>query len=58
MDKIDFFFSFLCRIIKVYYSIKNKMNQLPMDVVNIILEYQGYHVDRNKKYIWRLDMNS
>jgi hypothetical protein len=34
------------------------MNQLPMDVVNIILEYQGYHVDRNKKYICRLDMNS
>lgn len=27
------------------------MNYLPMDVVNIILEYQGYHVFRGGKYI-------
>lgn len=37
---------------------ETKMKQLPMDIVNIILEYQGYHSDRNYKYICKLDMNS
>jgi hypothetical protein len=32
----------------------NKMNTLPIDIVNIILEYQGYHIFRHGKYMKRL----
>ena len=31
-----------------------KMNHLPMDIVNNILEYQGYHVFRNGKFMCQI----
>ena len=31
--------------------------KLPMDTVNIILEYSGYHIFRNGKYMKRLSSN-
>ena len=33
------------------------MNTLPIDAVNIILEYQGYHTYRHGKYIKKIDNN-
>jgi hypothetical protein len=33
------------------------MDQLPIELVNIILEYQGYHIFRNGKYMKRLCTN-
>jgi len=30
------------------------MNNLPIEVINIILEYQGFHVFRNGKYMRRI----
>lgn len=29
----------------------NTMNQLPIEIINIILEFQGYHVWRTGKYM-------
>jgi len=34
------------------------MNKLPSEIINIILEYQGYHSNRNGKYICKLNLNS
>ena len=31
------------------------MNSLPIEIVNIILEYQGYHVYRHGKYMKQID---
>ena len=33
------------------------MKTFPIDVVNIILEYQGYHTYRHGKYIKKIDNN-
>jgi hypothetical protein len=33
------------------------MDRLPLDTVNIILEYHGYHTFRNGKYMKRLCIN-
>jgi hypothetical protein len=38
---------------------KNKiMNHLPIEIVNLILEYQGYHSDRNGKYVKKLHIHN
>ena len=34
------------------------MDKLPLEIINIILEYQGYHIYRNGKYICRLNIDS
>lgn len=34
------------------------MNTLPADLINLILEFTGYHKLRNGKYLKQLDMNS
>lgn len=33
------------------------INRLPFELVNLILEYQGYHIWRNDKYVHRLNLN-
>ena len=33
------------------------MNKLPTEIVDLILEYQGYHTWRNGKYICRLQLD-
>ena len=33
------------------------MNRLPTEIVDLILEYQGYHIWRNGKYICRLQLD-
>ena len=33
------------------------MNRLPTEIVDLILEYQGYHTWRNGKYICRLQLD-
>lgn len=33
------------------------MNTLPIDIINIILEYHGYHIFRHGKYMKRLCTN-
>lgn len=33
------------------------MSSLPIEVINIILEYQGYHIFRYGKYMKRISMN-
>lgn len=33
------------------------MNHLPIEIVNLILEYQGYHTYRNGKYINKLHID-
>jgi hypothetical protein len=33
------------------------INTLPIDIINTILEYQGYHILRNGKYMKRLCTN-
>lgn len=35
----------------------NRINNLPTELINIILEYQGYHSNRNGKYIKKLVKN-
>ena len=34
------------------------MNHLPIEIVNLILEYQGYHSDRNGKYVKKLHIHN
>ena len=36
---------------------EQQLNTLPLDTVNLILEYQGYHNWRNGKYICRLHLD-
>ena len=33
------------------------MDTLPSDIINIILEFQGFHIWRNGKYIPRISNN-
>jgi hypothetical protein len=35
----------------------NRINHLPTELINIILEYQGFHSNRNGKYIQKLVKN-
>jgi hypothetical protein len=35
----------------------DRMNMLPNDILNIILEYQGYHMFRNGKFMTRIMKN-
>ena len=34
------------------------MNHLPIEIVNLILEYQGYHTYRNGKYVNKLHIDN
>jgi hypothetical protein len=38
-------------------QLSHRIAQLPDEIVNIIMEYQGYHVWRNGKFMNRLNMN-
>ena len=38
-------------------EIVEQTKQLPNEIVNTILEYQGYHIWRNGKFICRLNIN-
>ena len=33
------------------------MNHLPIEIINLILEYQGYHTYRNGKYVNKLHIH-
>jgi hypothetical protein len=37
---------------------QNPWKRLPPDIMNIVLEYQGYHIFRNGKYMRQLDVTS
>ena len=39
------------------YKMEQLMNRLPTEIVDLILEYQGYHIWRNGKYICRLQLD-
>ena len=40
---------------KLYLEI---MDKIPSEIINLILEYQGYHSNRNGKYICKLNLDS
>jgi hypothetical protein len=42
----------------MYTKKTNNMNYLPIEIVNLILEYQGYHSYRNGKYVKKLHIHN
>jgi hypothetical protein len=38
-------------------ELQQLFSQLPEDIVNIVLEYQGFHKDRNGKFIGQIKQN-
>jgi hypothetical protein len=53
MNKIDLLLS----ITIIYNKMEQLMKTLPTEIVDLILEYQGYHNWRNGKYINRLHLD-